>query len=212
MLLRLAIAVLASATCLGHPGRAQDVRITANQPDSSFTVDGQSFNIGRTQDQEHQLTGEFARTSRACPPFCIQPAQIASGVGSIAELEILAFLELNVAQGTGLLIDSRLPDWFAKGTIPAAVNVPFATLEATNPYRTEILQALGATGALDDLDFSNALNLVLFSNGPWDDQASRAVLNLLDAGYPPEKLQYYRGGMQDWQLLGLTVAVPDQAG
>jgi 3-mercaptopyruvate sulfurtransferase SseA len=127
-------------------------------------------------------------------------------------LEMLAFLETSVAQGTGLVIDSRLPDWFAKGTIPAAVNVPFATLDATNPYRTEILQALGATGAPDDLDFSGAFELVLFSNGPWDDQASRAILNLLDAGYPPEKLHYYRGGMQDWLLLGLTVTMPEQAG
>ena len=63
-----------------------------------------------------------------------------------------------------------------------------------------------------DLDFSNALDLILFSNGPWDDQASRAILNLLDAGYPPEKLRFYRGGMQDWLVLGLTVTVPEQAG
>ena len=204
--------LLLCATCVGHPAQAQDVQITVDQPDARFTVNDQNYTISRNQNQENQLTGEFARTSRACPPFCIQPMQVAGGVETIAELELLAFLETSVAQGTGLVIDSRLPDWFAKGTIPAAVNVPFATLDATNPYRTEILQALGATGAPDDLDFSGAFELVLFSNGPWDDQASRAIVNLLDAGYPAEKLHFYRGGMQDWLLLGLTVPVPEQAG
>lgn len=209
---RLSVVLLTCATCPGLSALAQDVQIAPEQADVSFTVNGQSYAISRDQNQENQLAGEFARTSRACPPFCIQPMQIAAGVVTIAELETLEFLQTKVADGTGLLIDSRLPDWFAKGTIPAAVNVPFATLDATNPYRTEILQALGATGAPGDLDFSNALDLVLFSNGPWDDQASRAILNLLDAGYPSEKIRYYRGGMQDWLLLGLTVAVPEQAG
>ena len=208
----LAGVLLGGLTGAGHPAWTQEVRITPDRADSNFTVNGQSFTITRDQNQENQLTGEFTRTSRACPPFCIQPAQIAPDVATIAELEVLGFLETEVAQSTGLLIDSRLPDWFAKGSIPAAVNVPFATLDATNPYRTEILQALGATGTPDDLDFSGALDLVLFSNGPWDDQAARAALNLLEAGYPAEKLQFYRGGLQEWLLLGLTVAVPAQAG
>jgi hypothetical protein len=212
MMRRLAGVLLVVVTCAGAPARGQDVRITDGQADAQFTVNGQNFTISREQNQETQLSGEFARTSRACPPFCIQPASTAPGVITIAELETIAFLESKVAQGTGLLIDSRLPEWFAKGTIPAAVNVPFATLDGTNPYRTEILQALGATGQDGNLDFSAAFDLILFSNGPWDDQAGRAITNLLDAGYPAEKLQYYRGGMQDWLLLGLTVAVPEQAG
>lgn len=208
----LAGGVLLTLVCMGAPVPAQDVRLTADRPDASFTVNGQSFQISRAQDQENLLTGEFARTSRACPPFCIQPMQAAPDVETVAELEVIAFLETQVAQGTGLLIDARLPDWFAKGSIPAAVNVPFATLDATNPYRTEILQALGATGPDGDLDFSGALALTLFSNGPWDDQANRAMTNLLNAGYPAEKLLYYRGGLQDWLMLGLTVSIPDQAG
>lgn len=212
MMQRLAGILLVTLTCAGTSALAQDVRMTADRADASFAVNGQSFQISRSQDQENQLTGEFARTSRACPPFCIQPMQAAAGVGTLAELEVIGFLETEVAQGTGLMIDSRLPDWFAKGSIPAAVNVPFATLDPTNPYRTEILQALGATGPDGDLDFSGALDLALFSNGPWDDQATRAIAHLLDAGYPAEKLFYYRGGLQDWLMLGLTVSLPEQAG
>jgi hypothetical protein len=29
-------------------------------------------------------------------------------------------------------------------------------------------------------------------------------MNLLKFGYPPHKLKWYRGGMQDWEILGLT--------
>jgi hypothetical protein len=27
---------------------------------------------------------------------------------------------------------------------------------------------------------------------------------MVDNGFPPEKIYYYRGGMQDWLVLGLT--------
>ena len=37
-----------------------------------------------------------------------------------------------------------------------------------------------------------------------------AEFSLLKMGYPPEKLKYYRGGMQAWTSLGLTV-VGDKA-
>jgi rhodanese-related sulfurtransferase len=105
------------------------------------------------------------------------------------------------------LIDARLPEWYAKGSIPGAVNLPFATLASDNPYRNDILLALGAQPlGGDTFDFSAALELTVFCNGAWSDQAMRALRALRAAGYPPEKLHYYRGGMQDWQMLGLTVA------
>ena len=57
-------------------------------------------------------------------------------------------------------------------------------------------------------NFSAALDLALFCNGPWCYQSPRAIRNLLDVGYPADKLRYYRGGMQDWLILGLTVEHP----
>jgi rhodanese-related sulfurtransferase len=134
------------------------------------------------------------------------------GVETIGELELISFLEKEVATGAGVLIDARLPEWFAKGSIPGAVNLPFATLDATNPFRNDILMALGAvpTGG-NDFDFTNAVHLTLFCNGVWSDQALRGLQALRAAGYPAEKLSYYRGGMQDWQILGLTVAMPPAA-
>jgi len=46
---------------------------------------------------------------------------------------------------------------------------------------------------------------MLWCNGPWCGQSPHAIRGLLDLGYPAEKLYYYRGGMQAWQSLGLTV-------
>ncbi len=39
---------------------------------------------------------------------------------------------------------------------------------------------------------------------PWDPQATKAIKSLLSIGCPESKILYYRGGMQDWYLLGLT--------
>ena len=57
-------------------------------------------------------------------------------------------------------------------------------------------------------DFSGAKEVLLWCNGMWCGQSPRAIKGLLALGYPPEKIFYYRGGMQAWQSLGLTVVVP----
>lgn len=188
---------------------AQDVRITADMASSKIVLgNGQELMIERIQDSSHRLDNEFTKTSRACPPFCIVPISAAPGVETVGELEVVDFLQGAVAGGSGLLVDSRMPDWFGKGTIPGAVNVPFATLEPDNPYRDEILKALGASNATGAWDYSQAKDLLLFCNGPWCDQTPRAIRSLRQAGYPAEKLKFYRGGMQVWLLLGLTVSEP----
>ena len=187
---------------------AQDVRITPDLSEISVNSAGQSVTIRRIQDTENTLTGEWARTSRPCPDQCLQPISASDGVATAGELEVLSFLQNEASTGRGLLIDTRLPDAFADGTIPGAVNVPHATLDAQNPFRTEILRALGATqtGSGGQWEFSGAFSLMLFCDGPWCSSAQDAVRSLVSSGYPPAKLGYYRGGMQVWQLMGLTVS------
>ncbi|WP_238365633.1 rhodanese-like domain-containing protein [Mesobacterium pallidum] len=187
---------------------AQDVRITPDAASKTFAVGGTVHEIARNQDQSARLTGEFTKTSRACPPFCVQPMDAGPGVETIGELELLNFLETTVSGGRGLLVDARLPEWFQKGTIPGAVNIPFSTLDASNPYRDQILEALGGRKAGAGWDFSGALELALFCNGPWCGQSHVAIAALHSVGYPGEKMKYYRGGMQLWQLMGLTVKTP----
>lgn len=196
------------ATILATSAVAQEAQITDGQMVASFTINGTEINIARIQDNSATLIGEFAQTSRPCPDFCIQPMVPARGIAPAGELEVIAFLQDNVANSTGLLIDARLPEWFTKGAIPGAVNVPFAALNAENPYQAEILQALGAEITDTGLDFTNAMALLVYGNGPWDAQSSRAVRSLLDAGYPANLIQNYRGGLEDWLHLGLSTVLP----
>lgn len=188
---------------------AQEVRLTENLSSVSVEVAGQLLTIERNQDTQARLDNEFTKTSRPCPPFCIAPIEASAGVRTVGELEVISFIETSVAQGSGLLVDTRLPEWFAKGTIPGAVNVPFSTLDQSNPYRDQILAALGGKNAGGAWDFTNARELTLFCNGPWCEQSRHAIDDLVEVGYPASKLNYYRGGMQLWLLLGLTVETPN---
>jgi hypothetical protein len=86
---------------------------------------GQQITIMRNQNQTNVVNPDFAKTLRKCPPFCIQPGELAPGVKTIAELEVLHFLQqINAGDESSMVIDSRTPDWVEKGTIPGAVNIP----------------------------------------------------------------------------------------
>ncbi|WP_417722427.1 rhodanese-like domain-containing protein [Salipiger sp.] len=173
-------------------GLAQQSRLTPDRPDFSVTLNGTPVTI--------------ARTGAACPPACIQPMQAASGIVTIGELELLDFLDLFVSTGSGLLVDTRRPERYGAETLPGAVNVPAATLAPGNPYRGDLLEALGARGS----DFSGAYDLVLFAEGPDASAAPESLRSLAEAGYPTEKLKYYRGGLRDWTALGLTTTAGAQ--
>lgn len=199
------IAMALTAGAAATPALADDVRITTFKEDSTFTLNGRTFTIARNQDTTARVPDDYALTSRACPPACIQPMSAGAGVATFGELEVIKFLENIVTEGNGLLIDARPTNDFASGAIPGAVNIPHVTVEETNRYRNDILRALGAQDApFDSFTFDNAMALVIYADGPWSRDAVHAIKSLLDAGYPPEKLSFYRGGMQSWVQLGLT--------
>lgn len=196
----------------GHIAWGAEVNLTKELPFVDIEYEGKRVRIQRIQDTDNRLTNSFAKTSRSCPPFCITPIKAAVGVETVAELELLDFVLTKVRKNQGLLVDARLPEWHAKGTIPGSVNIPWTILIAgpDNPVTAKILKALDAVEESGEWDFRGALELLLFCNGPWCDQSPRAINNLVALGYPPEKLYYYRGGMQLWQLLGLTTVIPEQ--
>ena len=188
---------------------AEPVGITSSLPSVEVIHNGQPVTIERNQDNKNTIAADYALTSRPCPPFCIRPIKLAPGVETIGELEMLDYL---VAAGKPdsdiLVIDSRTPDWVAKGTIPGSVNIPWTLLkeDTSNPITIAgIIQ--DRFGALDEdsfWDFSNVKTLVLFCNGMWCGQSPRNISTLLKYGYPAYKIKWYRGGMQNWQALGLT--------
>ncbi|MEE9342788.1 MAG: rhodanese-like domain-containing protein [Gammaproteobacteria bacterium] len=186
------------------------VQITDGIPFVDVDHQGTPVRISRIQDTENRLVDDFSKTSRACPPFCIHPMEAAAGVKTVSEVELLNFLQQQVANEDGLLIDARMPNWYESETIPGAVNIPFVIFTKPSAKRERVLELLG--GIKDksgNYDLTHAKALCLFCNGPWCDQSPRAINGLIAVGYPPEKLSYYRGGMQLWKLFGLTTVLPE---
>jgi len=184
------------------------VKITPNISKVDVDVLGNVVTIKRIQDTKHKLRNSYAKTSRPCPPFCVQPFEPIKGIKTIGEIELLKFLENDVNNNTGVLVDARLPKWYKEGTIPGAINIPFPILNPESQYIDKVLPLLGAKKVNGKWDFSNAQKLVIFDNGPWSQQGTRAMEHLVKLGYPKNKIYYYRGGMQYWQILGLTVLHP----
>jgi rhodanese-related sulfurtransferase len=174
----------------------------------------QNVKIMRDQDNKATVNAAFAKTSRPCPPFCIQPAQLAPGVETIGEVEMISYIKrMSDGDSSIVVIDSRTPDWVAKGTIPGAINLPWTKLNpakgATPIDIAEIMQSVfGVTESEGLFNFSNARTAVMFCNGMWCGQSPNNISNLLKFGYPAHKIKWDRGGMQDWSILGLTTAKP----
>lgn len=208
-----------------------DVKLTSDKDYIEVIDQGKLVRVQRIQDQDHILEGGFSRTSRKCPPFCIQPMSAGPGVTTVGQLEIFNFMEQDLLDETGVIVDARTPAWYLRGTIPGSINIPF-TVFALDPDDPTLIDAMKSLGGKrrgdvsafertiegmgfmggdeknDTWDFTAAKKLILWCNGPWCGQSPRAITNLLKLGYPAEKLFYYRGGMQVWQSLGLTTVTP----
>lgn len=191
------------------------VKITPEIGKVEITKDGETHTIMRNQDQENTVTAAFAKTSRKCPPFCIQPAQLAPGVETIGEVEMIGYLkQMSDGDDSILVIDSRTPDWVSRGTIPGAVNIPWTSLnpeKGADPLSIgEIMTSQFNVKELEGLwDYTDCKTLVMFCNGMWCGQSPNNIKNLLKFGYPAHKIKWYRGGMQDWEILGLSTVKPE---
>ena len=189
---------------------SKPVGITPDIMSIPVTINGEIVEFKRNQDNDATVNPAFAKTSRPCPPFCIQPSTLAVGVETIGEVELMHYAkEMNEGDESITVIDSRTPDWVARGTVPTAMNVPWTNLNpakgATPLEIAEILESVfNVTESEGLFDFSNCKTAVMFCNGPWCGQSPNNIKNLLRLGYPAHKIKWYRGGMQDWEILGLT--------
>ena len=215
MKLRTLFAASALFAALAAPmaASALDVNIAVGLPSVDVMHNGQKVTIMRNQDQNNTVNPDFAKTSRKCPPFCIQPGELAPGVATIGELEIIHYLKLMSDGDTSIMVvDSRTPDWVTKGTIPGAINIPWDKLNIgkSDPITVqEILEKHFGVKSQDGFYiFDNAKTVVMFCNGPWCGQSPTNIKGLLKIGYPAGKIKWYRGGMQDWEALGLTTVKP----
>jgi rhodanese-related sulfurtransferase len=193
------------------------VMITRDIPSITVIDHGHKVVIERNQNPDNTIVPEYAKTSRECPPYCVQPIQLLTGVHTIGEVELIQMLKRHAdGDNSIMIIDSRTPDWYLKGTIPSAVNIPWTEVyRGTANYDPFIVQTL-LTDRFDAKvkdgiwDFRGAKTLVLFCNGPWCGQSPTTIKELVSMGYPADKLYWYRGGMQSWHSLGLTTIKPNE--
>ena len=186
------------------------VKITPDLAGVDVMHNGKKVTIMRDQNQKATVNPDFAKTSRKCPPFCINPMQLAPGVETVGEVEVLDYLDkMTKGDKSILVVDSRTPDWVAKGTIPGSVNIPWTKLapqKGASPIDiAEILTTKFGVKEQEGLfDYRDAKTLVLFCNGMWCGQSPNNIRTLLRFGYPADKIKWYRGGMQKWSNLRLT--------
>ncbi len=210
-------------------GKGKPVGITPDIMSITVKHNGKDVKIERNQDNSATVNPAFAKTSRPCPPFCIQPMVLAEGVETIGEVEVIQYAKkMSDGDSSILLVDSRTPDWVAKGTIPSAVNISWVELTPKKGATTEgiikvmtgqfgvklsegkddvdVDEAIAAGDTSKVFDYSGAKTLVLFCNGMWCGQSPASIKALLKFGYPADKIKYYRDGMQSWEILGLSTA------
>lgn len=189
----------------------QPVGITANLSFIEVQHGGKAVRIERNPDNFAMVEPDMALTSRPCPPYCIQPITLGSGVETWGEVEVIE--SLRRADPHTLLIDSREPEWIERlGQIPSAVNIPWQQLhpQHTTPEKmAEMMEDLFSVYRVGALwNFASAKTLVFYCNGPWCGQSPTTIRQLLSMGYPAHKIKWYRGGIQDWMIMGLTVVKP----
>ena len=198
--------------CIAY-AEAKPVNLTKDIPYVDIKHKNKVVRIQRNQEKGNIIDLEYALTSRPCPPYCIQPAKIAEGVETIAELEVIKYLQQKSnGDDSVLVIDSREKKWLSKGMIPGAINIPWDQLyykTSTQDKVIEILTFFFDVVKIDSLlNFENAKTLIFYCNGPWCGQSPTNIRALLNMGYPANKIKWYRGGIQSWKSFGLTTIKP----
>ncbi|WP_018881314.1 rhodanese-like domain-containing protein [Thioalkalivibrio sp. ALE30] len=186
-----------------------EVGITTDMAEFEVRHGDERVMVTRDQDTFATIDLDYAQIARPCPPFCIQPMSLGRGVETLGELEFIDYLRQTTERDDLLIIDSRTPREYRRGTIPGAINIPwdrlhFASGADPDDVRNVLSDRFDVVFDGDFYDFSHAKTLVLFCNGPWCGQSPTNIRTLTNLGYPAERIKWYRGGMQMWHAFGLT--------
>ena len=137
----------------------------------------------------------------------LSPMIMHKDIETFGELEVVEFLEDMQDDPQMLFVDSRKTQWYESVTIPSAINVPFIYFTERDKWNEEkkaALKRFGVKGEKAPYDFSKAKTILFFCNGVWCRQSPQMIEALLELGYPPKKMKWYRGGMQSWLSVGMT--------
>jgi rhodanese-related sulfurtransferase len=117
----------------------------------------------------------------------IQLHQLAAGVRTIGELELIAHARAGLP-----MIDSRRAEQFAQQRFPGRVVSRTSSFPRASTSSTPLVPRSS------------------FAMARSARPTPSAVTTLLAAGYPAEALLYYRGGLHDWITLGLPTVSGEQ--
>lgn len=185
--LKFAAAIVAgavvSASFAAVPAWAADetLRIVGDSTSVTVNTDDGPVEITRTRNDTMLIGG------------VLQPMVPVPGVVPVGEVEVLDALN----DESFRVVDMRTVEWRVKSTIPGSIHIPYTEV-------ADRLDELGCAKPADKWDCSAALKVVAFCNGPACPQSPTAIRAMVREGFPAEKIHYYRGGMQDWIVLGLS--------
>jgi rhodanese-related sulfurtransferase len=191
---------------LALPASAQSL-IKKDVTEFTVTLNEQTCTIGRAQDADNVVHPSYASTTRGAP----QPISLGHGIETLGELEFIDYMITAQKDENIIVIDTRTEAWHQNLRIPCTINVPYTQLNDDKDIA--IFTALDYFGIDENddgsLNFDNAKTVVGYCNGFWCGQTPamfvKAKYSLINLGYPGDKLKYYRGGMQAWTALGLSV-------
>ena len=123
----------------------------------------------------------------------LQPMVPVAGVTPVGEIEMLNAMNDRDA----ILVDMREPEDRATGTIPGSHHIVYTEVSAR-------MDELGCKKTAKGWDCAGAKKVFAFCNGPTCPQSPIAIRAMTREGFPADKIYYYRGGMLDWDALGLT--------
>jgi rhodanese-related sulfurtransferase len=140
----------------------------------------------------------------------LQPISIDKDIKTVGELEVLAHIKkVEKEPEKYILVDARKANWYNYITIPSSINLPYDEIEYDEDFKEDfeyMLKILNIKKHKNGLDFSKAKTALIFCNGSWCVQSSKAIFKLIQLGYPKNKLLWYRGGIQDWLSYGMTTS------
>lgn len=124
----------------------------------------------------------------------IQPLVPQAGVSPATEIDVLAALN----DPATMVIDMRDEEAPLDATIPNSYHIPYNEVE-------DRMDEMGCTRlGKTQWDCSHAPKVIAFCLGPMCLQSPSGIASMVRAGFPVNKISYYRGGMMDWEALGLT--------
>ncbi len=126
----------------------------------------------------------------------LQPLVPIAGVTPVTETEMIQAL----GDKESMVVDMRDSNDRVKGTIPGSIGIPYTEVA----MRMDELGCKKVAGAKTPWDCNKAKKIYTFCNGPVCPQSPFTINAMVRDGFPATKIYYYRGGMLDWEALGLT--------